>query len=384
MENPFRYGGIVTGDYFADRTTEIGELKREMENLNRVFLVSPRRYGKTCLLYNLGRQLEKSGIAWTYLDLNAFPDLGGFAGALAGFSARALESNTDRLLKFFSGFRRLRPRMSMDSDGVLTATLEMSLEDKDPVSGLIEGMRHTEQLAARKKKKLVVMIDEFSDVEKYNGNMVEKAMRSEIQNHFHMGYIFSGSEQSVMLNMIQDKTRPFYKLGRIMALGPIRRKPYGRFIKGWLEKGGYGIDDDELDRIFELGRDVPYNIQRLCNTLWETAAESKFISSEMVNSLPLKIARQDSPHFEMIWQTATKSQKNLMVALSDDPHGLVFSKDFQMVHGIGPSSSIKASLDSLLKKGILAKTLDNRYVFVDEFMPSWIKDIRMDKGKLML
>jgi len=41
MENPFRYGGIVTGTYFADRTVEIRDLKREMENINRVFLVSP-------------------------------------------------------------------------------------------------------------------------------------------------------------------------------------------------------------------------------------------------------------------------------------------------------------------------------------------------------
>ena len=46
MRNPFRYGGIVTGPYFADRKQEIEELRREIENINRVFLVSPRRLGK--------------------------------------------------------------------------------------------------------------------------------------------------------------------------------------------------------------------------------------------------------------------------------------------------------------------------------------------------
>jgi len=70
--------------------------------------------------------------------------------------------------------------------------LEMSGKDKDPISALIEGMRQAEHLAAQKKKKLVVMIDEFSDVEKYNGYMVEKAMRSEIQNHFISVIVFSG------------------------------------------------------------------------------------------------------------------------------------------------------------------------------------------------
>jgi len=45
LENPFRYGGIVLGPYFADRQDEIDELKKEIRNFSRVFLVSPRRYG---------------------------------------------------------------------------------------------------------------------------------------------------------------------------------------------------------------------------------------------------------------------------------------------------------------------------------------------------
>ena len=71
MENPFKYGGVVRGAYFADRQTELAELAREMENLNRVFLVSPRRYGKTCLLANLLDRLEGQGVGTAYLDLNA-------------------------------------------------------------------------------------------------------------------------------------------------------------------------------------------------------------------------------------------------------------------------------------------------------------------------
>jgi len=46
MENPFKFGGIVKGPYFADRQTEIEELRREMLNDGRVFLVSPRRFRK--------------------------------------------------------------------------------------------------------------------------------------------------------------------------------------------------------------------------------------------------------------------------------------------------------------------------------------------------
>ncbi|MDJ0988352.1 MAG: hypothetical protein QNJ26_22640, partial [Desulfobacterales bacterium] len=83
----------------------------------------------------------------------------------------------------------------------------------------------------------------------------------------------------------------------------------------------------------------------------------------------------DSPHYEMLWRSATQSQKILMIALSQDQTAKPFSKEFQLTHGIGPSSSIKASLDSLLKKGILYKSIQGSYRFTDGFMPYWINRI---------
>ena len=372
MENPFKYGGVVRGPYFADRRNEMNELKREMVNLNQVFLVSPRRFGKTCLLLNLIETLERDAMACAYIDLNAFPDIKSFATALTSLTSKALETNKDKLLKMFAGFQKLRPKVTVDPDGTITAGLELAVDEKDALSALLEGMHHAEKLAAKKKKKLVVIIDEFSDLEKFNGQTIERALRSEIQKQTHIGYIFSGSEQSVMLAMIRDRTRAFYKLGRIMELGPIERRAYAGFVQKWLKKGGYTVKEDDLKRIFEIGNDVPYNVQRLCNVMWDDAMETKAIKPALIEKLPVIVAQQDSPHYEMLWHSASQSQKILLIALSKDQTVKPFSKDFQLKHGIGPSSSIKASFDSLLKKGILFKTLQGGYRFTDGFMPYWI------------
>ncbi|MBW2066732.1 MAG: hypothetical protein JRJ03_17630 [Deltaproteobacteria bacterium] len=80
MENPFRYAGVVTGPYFADRTQELSELLAEMRNLSRIFLVSPRRFGKTCLIFNVNEELKKDGFQPVYLDLNAYPRISGGRG----------------------------------------------------------------------------------------------------------------------------------------------------------------------------------------------------------------------------------------------------------------------------------------------------------------
>jgi len=372
MENPFKYGGIVRGPYFADRKGELNELVREMNNLSRVFLISPRRLGKTCLLFNLMDKLHDLEFATAYLDLNAYPDVRSLAATLTHLTSRALESNMEKLLKIFSGFQRLRPKVSVAHDGSLTGTVEVAYDHREALPAFLEGMQNAEKLAQKKGKKLVIIIDEFSDLPKYDGQTLEKAIRSEIQHHDHVGYIFSGSEQSVMLSMTRDRKRAFYKLGRLMNLGPIDREAYLDFIYDWLQKGEYKAEKHDLERILELGTDVPHNIQRLCHTAWEMARETGEITPLLIEKLPNLIVQQDSPHYELLWQTASQQQKVLLIALSKEPGAKPFSKEFQLTHGIGPSSSIKASLESLRKKGILFRTLEGSYRFSDIFLQYWI------------
>ena len=50
MVNPFKYGGIVGADAFCNRTQELKDLSRAMQNGDRLFLYSERRLGKTSLI----------------------------------------------------------------------------------------------------------------------------------------------------------------------------------------------------------------------------------------------------------------------------------------------------------------------------------------------
>ena len=139
MENPFKYGVVVRGPYFADRRSEMKELKREMVNLNRVFLVSPRRFGKTCLLLNLIETLKRDAMACAYIDLNAFPDIRSLAGALTGLTTEALETNKDKLLRMFSGFQKLRPKVTVDPDGKISAGLELGPIERRAYANFVLG-----------------------------------------------------------------------------------------------------------------------------------------------------------------------------------------------------------------------------------------------------
>jgi hypothetical protein len=56
------------------------------------------------------------------------------------------------------------------------------------------------------------------------------------------------------------------------------------------------------------------------------------------------------------------------MVLSKEPDAKPFSKNFQLSHWIGLSSSMKVSLESLVKKGILVRGKGGAYQFSDVFM----------------
>ena len=69
MRNPFEYGGVVSGDAFCNREKEIRDLLRAMENAEKLFVFSERRYGKTSLVRAALGRLPKKAYVCAYVDL---------------------------------------------------------------------------------------------------------------------------------------------------------------------------------------------------------------------------------------------------------------------------------------------------------------------------
>src|SRR5213075_810534 len=85
------------------------------------------------------------------------------------------------------------------------------------------------RLAAARKRKVVVALDEFQAIAEFNGGSVEHAMRAAVQHQRDVGYVFAGSEPSLMERMLGPK-RPFYKAGPVMRLEKIPPAEFAAFI----------------------------------------------------------------------------------------------------------------------------------------------------------
>ena len=74
--NPFITYGYESADYFCDRVAETQQLTMLLRNGNHVALISPRRMGKTGLLYHCFAQQEIQKEFYTLLiDIYATKNL---------------------------------------------------------------------------------------------------------------------------------------------------------------------------------------------------------------------------------------------------------------------------------------------------------------------
>src|SRR2546422_2717825 len=99
MKNPFEYGGVVSGDAFCNRAKELADLLRAMENAEKLFVFSERRYGKTSLVRAALGKLPKKGWVCAYVDLWPTDSDAAFVTALAKAIAESMSTSVEKMLE---------------------------------------------------------------------------------------------------------------------------------------------------------------------------------------------------------------------------------------------------------------------------------------------
>ena len=95
MQNPFVYGEVVSAATFVNRVVELDRLIGDLSSGQKIFLISPRRYGKSSLIRQALKSLAKSGSLTVEVTISSFSS---YVAFLEGY-ARALmaaETKWDR------------------------------------------------------------------------------------------------------------------------------------------------------------------------------------------------------------------------------------------------------------------------------------------------
>lgn len=153
-----------------------------------------------------------------------------FATTTARTITSAAETKTTKLLEFGKAtFGRLRPIVSLDDSG--QPKVDFGVEGRSvSKTDLTEVLAAPQVLAERSGKTVVVVFDEFQQIADYDDDLAERQIRSSIQHHKNVAYLFLGSRKHLLQSMFLDQSRPLYRSAMHYPVGPIVTKHWQPFI----------------------------------------------------------------------------------------------------------------------------------------------------------
>jgi hypothetical protein len=376
MENPFVYGEVVPVGAFADREHELDRLVRDLAARQKVFLISPRRYGKSSLIRQALAALSRRGALTVELTVSSYSSyvsfLEGYARALA-----AVETRWERARAWLTDvITSTRPEMRFDPEdsglGRFSVAFPAVTTTRDVNRLANEVFALPGRLAADRKRTVVVALDEFQAVDGFNGGSVEHALRAAAQQQRQVGYAFAGSEPSLMEKMIGPK-RPFYKAGPVMRLEKIPPDVFAAFIEARFAKTGIRAEAGLGAAIVELGGNLPYDVQRLAHETWDDvrAAGGRRAGLDQLHGTLARLLAEQDTLFEAVWQRLTLAQRAVLRAVVLQEGRELMSSDVRSRHRLGGASSIQSSLSALIKQDLLIKE-GPRHVVVDSLLREWV------------
>jgi len=373
MKNPFRYGEVVTGDDFADRETELKELTRDLKAGQTIFLISPRRYGKTSLIMNALDTLQKEGFYTAYIDIFKVASFKSLLELYTEVVSRAAETKIERFNKLvMEFFPNIRPKVVIRSDG--SPSIEIDYEVKEKSAGKLfdEVYEAPQRIAKKRNKNFIVAFDEFQEIANLNGEAIEKGMRACFQHHDRVGYLFAGSRRHIISDMVTNKRRAFYNMGKVMPLSKIPVEEFKSFLVDKFSRTGFSVEAGVLDEILDVTENYPYNVQFLCHELWNNCLDMRRVAVDDITPTMNGILGGQSAVYVTIWNTLPRHQKRILIAIAASGGEKIFSRDFIRDNDLGAVSSVQTSIKLLMKKEIVEKESDIYYI-TDVFFKSWIK-----------
>jgi AAA+ ATPase superfamily predicted ATPase len=376
VRNPFEYGGVVSGDAFCNRKQELADLRRAMVNAEKLFVFSERRYGKTSLVRAALDKLPRKNFVSAYVDLWPTDSETTFVAAVARAIAESMSSSVEKTLetakKFFGN---LSPSITADEDGKPSLTFGLAKHARiEPI--LEEVLDTPARIAAKNGPQVAMVIDEFQQILEYGSDRVERKLRSVIQNHRHVSYIFLGSRKHLIQKMVLDKSRPLYRAGGHYPLGPIAEKHWQPFIQRHFSDAEKRIDEKQIHQICDMTQGHPFYTQHVCHALWELCERKAAVTSELIRAAVKLLLDREAYAYTTLWESLTLPQKRFLKGLASEAAGVkVFAGEFISLYGLSSASNAQRAVEALLARDVIDRD-NGSFLITDRFFRLWIQSVQ--------
>lgn len=314
MNRLFPTGVPVLGKDLAGRDKEKKRTKQLLKSGQSVVLYGPRRIGKTSIALTVLDELKSEGLFTGHADI--------FESATLSILSQRIVETTLANKKLAQTIQSLKNGLSAAISKIeikqVVNEFEWILKFAEPNVKADELLSSALDFPERFSKKyganMIMFIDEIGDIDKFNGGDFIKLMRSKLQLHTNVTYLFAGSHESVIENIFIKSSGPFYRFAQLSAIDTIEKESFKLFLKRKFDEAGLIVEEPVLHDLLEITSGHPYYTQLLCRELYFYAlSQGKSIDKRAVEYALEEAIRLEDLYFSMLWDELSKNSAQVSI-----------------------------------------------------------------------
>ena len=372
MEKSFVYGIAVTDYNFTGRSAETRRLKANFEAGINSILISPRRWGKTSLIDHVCRQFVDNDIITVRLDIFGCKTEYDFYNMLAVAVLKQTASKVQLWMDEARDFlARLTPKIGIPIDP--TSEISVSLGITPETHTPEEILNLVETIATRKKRHIVVCIDEFQQVGAFdNTKEVQAKLRSVWQHHHYTSYCLYGSKRHMMSKIFLNRSMPFYQFGDLLWLQKIPTNDWMDYIISHFETAGKHISEQMVERICETVDNYPSYVQHLALILLNHLPQGGSVTEDMMPSAISELISTNEALYMQQVEPLSGYQMNLLKAIVSGIHSGYNEKRVRSMFDLGSPSNMVRLRDALIERDLIYSEMQQLHL-TDPVFGLWFK-----------
>ena len=355
MEIPFVFDKPVTGKQFVGRKSDISVLSNMILHGQNAALWAIPMSGKKSLVRQALQGLLASGNTFSVCEMNLgnirYPEIfvRRFAGALLKAAAQSVDDMELWATKYFEGTSLVFDRQSyMDSGEAFPGSFALSENEYFAVAEL------PYLLAREIGRGMVVVLDEFQELDSDEGEKLFKIINSVMSAHKNMAgsfctFIFMGSRVNAMESIFLRR-RIFWGQCEHLPLSRHTDSEIADHVMRGFSMGGKVISRDLIQGVTDMFRGHMWHINHfffICDAL-----SKGYISEPILEAALSCMLHTYEPSYRAIMTGLTRFQESLLRAVLD---GVVKFSTADVIdrYGLSSSANVKRLKDALMKKEVV-------------------------------
>lgn len=263
MCKKFVYGVAVSDYNFIGRERETKRLLENFKGGINVILMSPRRLGKTSLVKHVCNKLDNKDIITVYLDIFGCKSEYDFYNKLTAEVLKQTASKSELWFEEAKEFLyRLTPKISFSPEPNSDFSISLGITPKTHTPE--EVLQMAETIAIKRKKRIVICIDEFQQIgEMANSKQIQARLRTVWQHQKHVSYCLFGSKHHLMSSIFLHRSMPFFQFGDTISLNKIATEDWVEYIVSHFADGKRTISHALAEEICKFTENYSAYVQQL-------------------------------------------------------------------------------------------------------------------------